>query len=130
MKRPVLLAAAVSLALGAVAAPAEDGKVELGAEASIPFVNASRSVSDWKADGVDGLWVQDEHRQWYYATLIGPCQGLDYALRVGFETRGPDTLDRFATVIVPGESRCAIQSFKKSEPTPKRKKQGKEAQAE
>lgn len=130
MKRPVLLAAVMSLAMGATALSAGEGKVNLGAEASIPFVNSSSAVRDWQADGVDGLWVQDAHKQWYYATLIGPCHGLDFALRVGFENRALDTLDRFSTVVVPGEGRCAIQSFKKSEAPPKRKGKGKEAQAE
>lgn len=132
MKRPVLLAAVMSLALGAAALSAGEGKVDLGAEASIPFVNSSSAVRDWQADGVNGLWVQDAHKQWYYATFIGPCLGLDFALSVGFENRALDTLDRFSTVVVPGEGRCAIQSFKKSEAPPKRKERGKgkEAQAE
>jgi hypothetical protein len=125
MKRPVLLATVMSLALGAAALQAGEGEVNLGAEASIPFVNSGNAVRDWQADGIDGLWVQDAHKQWYYATFIGPCHGLDFALRVGFENRAMDTLDRFSTVVVPGEGRCAIQSFTKSEAPPKRKDKGK-----
>lgn len=131
MKRPAILAAVMALGLGAAALPAaEEGKVGLGAEASIPFVNSGNAVREWQADGVDGLWVQDAHKQWYYAKLIGPCHGLDFALHVGFDNRAVDTLDRFSTVVVPGQGRCAIQSFTKSEAPPKRKGKSKEAQAE
>lgn len=129
MKRPAILAAVMSLALGAAALPAaEEGKANLGPEASIPFVNSGSSVREWQADGVDGLWVQDAHKQWYYARLIGPCHGLDFAISVGFENRAGDSLDRFSTLVVPGEGKCAIQSFTKSEAPPKRK--GKDAQAD
>src|SRR5688500_16175850 len=117
MKRPVIAATLMALALGATALQAEEkaANLERGPEASIPFVNFGSSIRDWQADGVNGLWVQDARRQWFYAKLIGPCHGLDFAIRVGFDTRAVDTLDRFATVVVPGEGRCAIQSFTKSE---------------
>lgn len=119
MKRPVILAATLLALTGAsVQAAEESTNLERGGEASIPFVNFGSSIRDWHADGVNGLWVQDARRQWYYAKLIGPCHGLDFAVRVGFETRAVDTLDRFATVLVPGEGRCAIQSFTKSEAPP------------
>jgi hypothetical protein len=125
MKRPVIVATLMALALGATALQAEEegAKLENGAEASIPFVNLGSSIRDWHADGTRGIWVQDAHRQWYYAKLTAPCLGLDFAVRVGFETRGPDTLDRFSTLVVPGEGRCAFQSFTKSEaPAGKRDK--------
>lgn len=131
MKRPVILATVMALALGGTALPAaEEGRTELGAEASIPFVNSGNAVREWQADGLDGLWVQDAHKQWYYARLIGPCHGLDFALQIGFDNRGVDNLDRFSTLLVPGHGRCAIQSFTKSEAPPKRKDKGKDAQAD
>jgi hypothetical protein len=119
----------MALALGATGLQAEEKTADLerGPEASIPFVNFGSSIRDWQADGVNGLWVQDARRQWFYAKLIGPCHGLDFAIRVGFDTRAVDTLDRFATVVVPGEGRCAIQSFTKSEAPAGKKGKGADA---
>lgn len=78
-------------------------------EASIPFVNHG-GIHDWRADGTRGVYVQDQHRRWYYARLMGPCVDLPFANSIGFETRGVDTLDKFGTLVVRGQ-RCAIQSF-------------------
>lgn len=88
-------------------------------EAAINFANQRSAVQSWQADGRDGLWVQDARRDWYYATFIGPCEGLDHAIRLGFDTGTSDKLDRFSYVIVPDENqRCAISSFTKSEAPP------------
>lgn len=85
-------------------------------DASIPFVN-SGSIRDWRADGNEALYVQDVHGRWYHARLMGPCHDLPYAERIGIETRGIDTLDKFGSVIVRGQ-RCHIQSLVRSEAPP------------
>ena len=120
MKRNI--AFATLLVLGATALQAREESAPVAApEASIPFVNHGASIRTWEADGVDGIWVQDAHKQWYYAKLIGPCHGLDFATRVGFQTRTTSTLDRFGSVVVPSFGNCAIQSFTKSEGPPEDK---------
>jgi hypothetical protein len=70
--------------------------------------------------------VQDVHRDWYYAKLLGPCIGLDFAQSIGFETRATSTLDKFAAIVVPDEGRCQFMSFTKSDaPPPKKAKKSK-----
>lgn len=119
MKRPQIAALlALVLPVAALQAADKDSPALEAPQASIPFVNTGHSIRDWQADGEQGIWVQDARRQWYYAKLIGPCLGLDFAIRVGFEARGTDRLDRFSMLIVPGYGRCAIQSFTKSEAPP------------
>lgn len=90
-------------------------------EASIPFVNHG-GIRDWQENGDDSLYIQDQHRQWYIATLMGTCTGLRFATVIGIETRGTDTLDRFGTIMVRGD-RCALTSLVKSDP-PARKAKG------
>jgi hypothetical protein len=126
MKRPAIATMLLAMALtSAGLQAAEEGEQLKAPEASIPFVNLSSSIRDWEADGTGGLWVQDGHRDWYYAKLMGPCIGLDFAMRVGFDVRGIDRLDRFATVVVPEHGRCSIASFTKSEgPPDSKRKQG------
>lgn len=88
-------------------------------EVSIPFVSHG-GIQDWAADKDRGLWVQDVHRRWYYAEFMSPCTGLDFAMRVAFDTRPLDSLDRFSSIIVPGEGRCRIKGLAPSEGPPKK----------
>ena len=123
MKRLRTFTALTAMAMASAALPAlaqGDAPARVP-EASIPFVNSGSSIREWQADGEQGLWVRDARRQWYYARMLVPCEGLDFAVRVGFQTRGIDTLDRYANVIVPGYASCPIQSFTKSEGPPERR---------
>ncbi|HEY4365666.1 MAG TPA: DUF6491 family protein [Steroidobacteraceae bacterium] len=86
-------------------------------DVSVPFANHG-GIRDWSADNDRGLWVQDAHRKWYYAKLMGPCMGLNFATSIGFDTRPMGTLDRFSTIIVPREGRCTIESLAPSEGPP------------
>jgi hypothetical protein len=97
-------------------------------EVSIPFVN-HRNIRDWQADKDQGLWIQDERRNWYYAKLLAPCYNLDWALHIGFDTGSTDSLDRFSSIVVPDPTysrghheRCQITSLTRSDaPPPKAK---------
>ena len=92
-------------------------------EVSIPFANHS-GIRDWVADREQGLWVQDSHRSWYYAKLMGPCIGLSFANSIGFDTHPMGSFDRYSSIVVPREGRCAIQSLTPSDgPPSKQKKQ-------
>lgn len=103
-------------AQGAQAAP----KAPLPPQASIPFVNHD-GIRDWRAVDNRTLYIQDQRRQWYRATLFGPCLDLAFAQTIGFETRGADTFDRFSTIRVRGE-RCAVSSLEVSDPPPAKAK--------
>jgi len=93
-----------------------------GPETSIHFINMPDSILGWQANGENGLWIQDIRKQWYYARVMAPCTGLEFAVELGFKNRGMDQLDRFSEVIVPGGTgRCQIQSLRKSAPPPKGK---------
>jgi hypothetical protein len=52
---------------------------------------------------------------------MGYCPDLGFAQTIGFETRGPDTLDRYGTLIVRGQ-RCPLKSLVESGPPPKKPK--------
>lgn len=129
MNRHAIVAVlALASAATVVQAAGPAAKAPLEPQASIPFANLSSSIRDWQADNRDGIWVQDARQQWYYAKLMAPCWGLDFAWQVGFNTRGTSSLDRFGEVIVPGEDRCQIQSFTRSDGPPVKQKKGKPAE--
>jgi len=104
--------------LAGLAAAALTGPIA-AEEVSIPFVNFG-SINDWKADDRQGLWIQDVHRKWFYARTTAPCFGLDFALTIGFETRGIGQLDRFSSILVPDQGRCQIASLTESEGPPRK----------
>lgn len=112
----VAVGAALLLAAGGTFA----AETSAPSQAYIPFANHG-GIRDWAADRDRGLWVQDIHRQWYYAKLMGPCTGLDFAQRIGFDTHPLGRFDQFSSIVVPGTGRCAIQSFTESPAPPSAK---------
>lgn len=87
-------------------------------QASIPF--AQRSITNWVADGRKGVYIRAQQR-WYYARVVQPCVGLDFATAIGFDTGLMATFDRFSYLVVDGE-RCMLDSVHRSGPPPGRAK--------
>jgi Family of unknown function (DUF6491) len=125
MNRPALLALAAFLIVSPAQAKKPPVERVLGVEASIPFAD-SVGIDNFQADGDQAIWIQDQFRRWYHATLFRTCFDLPFAEVVGFETRGTSTLDRFGAIIVKGD-RCPIQSLVTSGPPPKKAKKLKPA---
>jgi hypothetical protein len=106
----------------AVDAAQESGPTGLSKdEASIPFVNLDSTIRTWQADGQNGVWIQDAHKQWYYAKTFGYCEGLEFSVRLGIQTGTLNMLDRYSYIVVPGYGRCALKSLVKSDAPPKGK---------
>ena len=93
--------------------------------ASITFADHD-GVYDWRADGTRGLWVQDRSKNWYYATLMGPCSGLNFAQTLGFKTDPDGSLTQHSAVLFQDgghmEQRCQFKTFERSAPPPARQK--------
>ena len=120
MTKIVILAAAALLAGGASAAPAGQ-PVPAEAEVSIPFVGF-RAIRTFDAVSDEVVYIQHRNRQWYRATVFGPCFGLRFAHTIGIYSRGGfSTLDRFSDLIVDGQ-RCKVASLVRSGPPPRPEK--------
>lgn len=133
--------AALSLAAGALAAsalmasaPAAAASGEEAAqkpaaaaakprEARISFANEG-GIRDWQADGDRGIWVQDNHRRWYYGKFMSPCTGLQFVYAVRFKTGAAGELDRFGAVRARDTGNCTFTSFTESEGPPKKANKG------
>jgi hypothetical protein len=103
-----------SLAWSAGAALADEPAQPAGSnDVSIPFANHG-GIRDWHADRDRGLWIQDSFGKWYYATVMSPCIGLNFANSIGFDTRPQGSFDKFSYIVVPREGRCAIQTLRPS----------------
>lgn len=115
---PLLAAAVAAPALAAPPAAAPDREV------SIPFVTHPRSIRTFEATDDHTLYLQDRQRRWYRAELGGSCFGLKFAHRIGYDTRGGLSLDRFSRILVEGDS-CPILSLTRSDGPPVRIKKAK-----
>lgn len=87
-------------------------------QARIPFVGF-RTIRTFHPVGDDIVYLQDTRRNWYRATLNGPCLNLPHAIRIGVDTRfSGDTLDNTSSFLVDGQ-RCPIHSLVRSDPPPR-----------
>jgi hypothetical protein len=103
------------------AVAAEEGKA-IAQETSIPFANMG-GIRDWRAIDDSSLYVQDVRRNWYIARLAVPSPDLAFVQSIGFETKGTNQLDRFASLVVGGQ-RIPLTSFVASAPPPPKAKAG------
>ena len=104
----VLLAACAST-------PTED--TASGGE-TIPFIK-SNGILDFRYGGEDLVYIHGSGGQWYRVQTMGPCPRLQTANSLGFQTNGPDQLDRFSTILAEG-MRCPVRSITRSDPPPKK----------
>ena len=107
----------------ALAAPATAAPAPPAGQASIPFANHARAIRDFEAPSDDFVYLQDRQRRWYRAD-VGPCFGLKWADRIGYDTRGGISLDSFGAILVEGR-RCPIVSLTQSEGPPRTLKKAK-----
>jgi Family of unknown function (DUF6491) len=122
--RPITSSIIAATALFAAAqAASADPKPwpEYGVEAHIPFAN-SVGIRNFEPNGDRGIWIEDQHQRWYYASIIGPCVDLDHATVVGFDARGTGSLDKFGAVVVDGDV-CRFDSLVTAEkPLPRKER--------
>ncbi|HVY81729.1 MAG TPA: DUF6491 family protein [Steroidobacteraceae bacterium] len=72
----------------------------------------SYRIRNWTALNDHELMLESMDGTRYRAETLGPCFGLDNAMRLGFENRGGfQQIDRFSSVVLPDGSRCSFQNF-------------------
>lgn len=106
MKAAISVALLASVAIGAAHAAAPANKAK---EAAIHFAD-SGGIYDYKAVNDHELYIQSRDRSWYKAELLGPCDGLQYATGIGFQTEPSGDLTKFGAVLVNGH-RCVVTSL-------------------
>ena len=105
MNRTITTLALMFAAVAASPAPALAAKAPSG---EIPFIRFG-GIQDWTANDDSTLYVESAQGQWYQVALAYPCLGLPFALRVGIDTGGTDTLDSFSNIVADGQ-RCPVAS--------------------
>jgi opacity protein-like surface antigen len=126
MKFVVSTSAVLIGSLAASAVFADPPKKAGASDVSIPFVS-NGGVKDWRAVDDHTVYIESQGGQWFKATTMGVCLGLNFEDRIGFDGGGTDTFDKFSRLIVRGQP-CPIQTLEKvdgppaSKPKPQDKK--------
>ena len=123
---PKFFAAALLPALAlAGAAQAQTPGPHSGERASIPFImHGSVRTFQSTPDG-DGIYIQNNQRDWYYVSFFNRCYDLPYAIRIGFSTFGNGTSLERGDTIIADRQRCRIDDIVHSGPPPKKVKKPK-----
>ncbi|MBO9715194.1 DUF6491 family protein [Sphingomonas sp.] len=121
---PALIIASPALAQGSGHKPAPRPP---GTETSIPFATHGGIRTFTPDRNGEGVYLEDNRRNWYYAKFVPRCENLDFAFQVGFKTfGGGPSLSRGDTIFAGGE-RCFITSLVTSAPPPEKPKKAKKA---
>ena len=126
MKSVAFALATMALASSAAGLGAPSDTPKTASDVSIPFVSHG-GVKDWRAIDDHTLYIEATGGQWFKATTMGDCIGLNFADKIGFDGGGTDTFDKFSRLIVRGQP-CPIQTLEKvagppaSKPKPQDKK--------
>jgi hypothetical protein len=115
---PALALAGAAQAQNATPAPK-------GESTSIPFITRGSVRTFESAPGGEGVYIQNNQRDWYYVSFFARCQNLPFAIRIGFDTFGNgSSLERGDTIFADRE-RCKINDIVRSGPPPKKVKKPK-----
>lgn len=110
MMQKILLPIAAASVLAASPAMAQEQNTqatsvqqsEYGKEARIPFAD-SVGIRNWRADGDDAVYLEDNRRRWYRAELFTPTFGLPFVNYIGIDAGPTGTLDKFGALFIDGE---------------------------
>jgi hypothetical protein len=110
MKKSILAKiGAAALTAGVALMSSTAGAAPRQGEARIPFVQYG-GIRDWRTANNQEIFIQDSGRHWYRASLMGPCNGLEFASGVRFlPSDSAGTFDRFSTIVADGQ-RCKVES--------------------
>lgn len=92
-----------------------------GERADIPFGSSRLGIRTFTPERNGyGVYLQDNHREWYYASFAMRCTELPYAISFGIKTfGGSSTLTRGDSILAGGES-CRIHDIVRSGPPPEK----------
>jgi hypothetical protein len=110
----------------ATAAQAQDAApAPKGESTSVPFITRGSVRTFESAPGGEGVYIQNNQRDWFYVSFFARCQALPFAIRIGFDTFGNGSSLQRGDTIFADRERCKIADIVKSGPPPKKVKKAK-----
>ena len=127
MARALAAAAIAAFVFTAGTAAAQTPGPHSGEQADIPFATHDGIRTFTASADRDGVYLQDNRKNWYYASFAGPCWDIDSSIAIGFKTfGGSSTLSRGDTIFV-GRETCHIIDLVHSGPPPEKPRKARKA---
>lgn len=123
-----LIAAALLIAAPAAAQSQPSGPTpgpHSGERADIVFATHHGIRTFTPADDRLGVFLEDNHRNWYFASFYIRCQDIDFSLGIGFKTFGGSPNLSRGDSIYAGHEECRIADLVRSGPPPEKPKRAK-----
>ena len=129
MSIKLIAAASAALLITVGSAAAQTPGPRSGERADIPFAT-NNGIRTFTADrGGEGVYIQDQRKNWYYASFYTRCHDLNFSFRIGFKTFGnSSTLSRGDTIYA-GHEQCRIADLVRSGPPPEKVKKPRKKKA-
>jgi len=125
MSKLLAVALLPALVLGAAAQAQDAAPAPKGESTSIPFITRGSVRTFESAPNGEGVYIENNQRQWFYASFFARCQSLPFAIRIGFDTFGNGSSLQRGDTIFADRERCKIDNIVKSGPPPKKAKKAK-----
>lgn len=74
-----------------------------------------------------GVYLQDNRKNWYFASFYTRCENLDFSFGVGFKTFGGSSNLSRGDTIYAGHEQCRIADLVRSGPPPEKPRKAKRA---
>ena len=108
-----LAGTALGLAACAMQRSAADNPANIKTEAASAELRSDR-IRNWTVLDDQNLLIESYDGTKYKAEMMGACNGLSFATRLGFSNRGGfKTVDRFSSVQLPDGTKCPLAAFNK-----------------
>lgn len=99
-----------------------------GERADIPFANARNGIRTFTPeDRGYGVYLEDNQRNWYYASFIARCTELPFAFGFGIQTFGRSSALSRGDTIIAGAEACRIHDIVRSGPPPEKPRKARKA---
>jgi hypothetical protein len=115
----VTVSALTAAALGLTACASERNTADPNNPANMKTETGSAElrsdrVRNWTVIDDQNMVIEAYDGTKYKAEMMGACNGLSFATRLGFSSRGGfKTIDRFSSVLLPDGTRCPLSAFNK-----------------
>jgi hypothetical protein len=93
-----------------------------GERADIPFATHNGIRTFTPERNGEGVYLQDNRKNWYYASFFSRCTELPHAMQFGFKTFGSSTTLSRGDTVIAGRDTCKIADLVRSGPPPEKAK--------
>ena len=129
MRKIIAIALGTAALLAAGSAQAQTPGPHSGERADIVFATHNGIRTFTPANDGRGVYLQDNRRNWYFASFYTRCQNIDFSFGIGFKTFGGSPNLSRGDSIYAGHEQCRIADLVRSGPPPEKPKKARRARS-